>query len=52
MRTKRNYLRYAKRLISIVLVLSLMVISMPITFFTPVFADEYVQKGRFLVLYE
>ncbi len=52
MKLKKHYLEYSKKLFSLVLVLALIVTSMPSTFFTPVFADEYTQKGRFLVAYE
>ncbi len=52
MKNKMKKPMYLRRLLSIVLVLSLMFTSIPSTFYMPVYADEYVQKGRFLVVYE
>ncbi len=47
-----KYKDYGKRLLSLVLVMALVLTTIPSSMFTPVFADDYVQKGRFLVVYE
>ncbi len=52
MKTKKYYLEYSKKLLTIVLVLALIITSIPSVIFTPVFADEHLKKGRFLIVYE